>query len=1132
MKKIIGLLSIGLLISFIADAQVNTVEFGKNRVQYKKYKWRYYQSPNFNVYFHQGGLELAKFVVQVAEKELPSVENFVEYGSQRRINFVLYNTFDDMQQSNIGIGIDWQNTGGITKLVNNKAVVYFDANHNNLRKQVREVIARVLVENILFGDDLGEFAANQALLDLPKWLTDGYISYAGEPWSTEWDDKLKVALLSGDYRNFYQFAFDKPVLAGHAFWRYIADNYKKENVTYFLYLARLYKNLNAASLKVCKKKFKEVLNDFMLQESDKYFKDIRSRRNRPKGTVSVTEEVGKSDFYHFNVNPNPRNNTYAVVEFKRGMYCLKLIDNNYDVKILYKSGVRTREEDINPNYPLIAWDPKGTRLAVLLYEKGKLKFFVYDLFSKIRTVKQEWQDKFDQVQDMQYMLDANTMVLSAVKNGHTDIFVYKIDKEQVQQITNDVYDDIDASFVSFPGKQGIIFASNRPSPDAPKGDTILPSNNRYNVFLVDNWNKTEFRQISQLSNLKYGSARYPTQYNNYHFTFVADETGVANRYAGFFTTQRAGFDTLYFVGDEILRNANRKEVDSALDAWNKQEPDSIGYVSITKDSAYTFPISNYQSNLRETRIAGENGQVSEMLQEGNLKFLYKLKIDTAALRKRNLNPRLTEYMKRYRQEVRMEKGEAISLNNTKIDTLKKSDDIFQTEFGNEAKKDSIRTGETVNAEEVAQENVLSKSKLFDYRLKFSADYVIAGVNNSVLITTLQPYANGYGPIYLSNGSPINGIIRMGTADIMEDMKFTGGFRLGQDLKDNEWLFQFQYLKKRLDMGFTYYRSTITGTDNGKFDGLVYTKTYSNLYQTSFSWPFDKVRSLRLHLGVRFDRTVYRPNVTDLRYVNQPNYQFLLALPDTVQRFALSRLEYVHDNTINPANNIWNGLRWKIYADFNTAIARKNTNVGKTLFNVGADARYYYKIYRNFIWAGRVAADFSWGSQKLIYYAGGTDGWVNPSFNAENQPDPNVTYAYQTLAGNLRGFKQNVANGNNNIILNSEFRLPVFTTFFNKPINNAFLRNFQLVQFFDLGNAWVGTFNFKNFKRPTQIFRNPGAGQPTVLIKSGGLGPLAGGYGFGARSTLLGYFLRVDAAWQMNGVFKGKPIWYFSLGFDF
>lgn len=49
---------------------------------------------------------------------------------------------------------------------------------------------------------------------------------------------------------------------------------------------------------------------------------------------------------------------------------------------------------------------------------------------------------------------------------------------------------------------------------------------------------------------------------------------------------------------------------------------------------------------------------------------------------------------------------------------------------------------------------------------------------------------------------------------------------------------------------------------------------------------------------------------------------------------------------------------------------------------------------------------------------------------------------------------------------------------------------------------------------------------------GGIGIITGGYGFGARSTLLGYFMRVDAAWQMNGVFKGKPQWYVAMGLDF
>jgi len=147
------------------------------------------------------------------------------------------------------------------------------------------------------------------------------------------------------------------------------------------------------------------------------------------------------------------------------------------------------------------------------------------------------------------------------------------------------------------------------------------------------------------------------------------------------------------------------------------------------------------------------------------------------------------------------------------------------------------------------------------------------------------------------------------------------------------------------------------------------------------------------------------------------------------------------------------------------------------------------------------------------------------------PDYSQNYAYQSLAVNMRGYNQNLANGNNAVVINSELRLPVFTTLFSKPINNAFVRNFQLIQFIDLGTAWTGSP--KNIERPTNNYPNNDNAVPTVVtIRAGGIGPFAGGYGFGARSTLLGYFLRLDVGWQMSGFFRGSPTWQFAMGLDF
>ncbi|HVU53749.1 MAG TPA: hypothetical protein VHD83_01785 [Puia sp.] len=1167
-----------------ASAQVNTVEFGKNRLQFKNFKWKYYQTQNFNTYFNEGGQDLAKYVLQLAEKELPGIEQFVEYGLQRRANIVIYNSYNDYLQSNIGLSLDWQTTGGITKLVNNKMVVYFNGDHNHLRIQIRQGIARILLENILFGDDLGEFATNQALLDLPQWLTDGYIEYAGETWNTTLDDQLKSAILSGRYKNFYQFAFEKPVLAGHAFWYYMANKYKKENVTYFLYLARVYRNLNNASQRICKKKFKEVLKDFMAYEEELYDKDIRGRRNFPKGTVSVVEDINDhKDFFHFSPQPTPRSNTYAVVEFKHGKYSVVLHDNFIYTKTLLKNGVRSDAEQLDPHYPLIAWDNKGTRLACIYWDRGKVKLFVYDVVKKYKTSIQDLTD-FDQVQDFKYMLNDHTLLMSAAKKGQSDIFVYDLNEQTYRQITNDVYDDLDPSFVAFPNKTGIIYASNRPNGQVRGGDTTLPSNYHYNIFLVDNWNDMEGKQISQLTYLKYGHARYPTQYNNNHFTFISDENGINNRYAGFFTTKRAGIDTVYKIGDELLHNPDPADLDSTLKANHKDQPDTVYAFAITNDSAYIFPITNYQSGLTETKSAGEIGQVTEVRQEGDVKFLYKLKVDEAALKKRNLVARMTDYRKKTVTEAQVQGAGILAPRvRPRLDTSRHANDFFESEFDKDKHDTSQNNRRPVTqpvTEEPANNNpfatrsnepkedpLLKKAKLFDYKLKFSVDNFSAGFNNDVLVTRYQPFTGSL-PINLSGVDQFSGMLKASIFDLFEDIRFTGAIRLpffgsgsspapfaAQGGKtfipgsssffdgSGEWFARADYLKKLFDFSLLYYRETQVGSyldDSlaiaaGGIDLPFDAKAYTNLWQAIIKYPFDRVKSLRLSVGFRTDKVQVRPFGTITGQPNITDSVLLKLPPQNKQNYALLRLEYVYDNAIMKATNIYNGIRAKVYMDWNMQMNQtQGAAEGKNMYNFGFDLRHYLPIYRNFIWAVRAAGDFSFGNQRVVYYLGGTDGWLFPKANNAPLPDPNQPFAFQSLAVNLRGFKQNVANGNNAVVINSEFRLPLFATLFNKPINNAFLRNFQVVQFFDIGSAWNGSP--KNISRPTLTIPsddpNLGPGTLNVKLRAGGIGPFAGGYGFGARSTLLGYFLRFDAGWQMNTFFGGKPVLNVSMGVDF
>jgi hypothetical protein len=85
-----------------------------------------------------------------------------------------------------------------------------------------------------------------------------------------------------------------------------------------------------------------------------------------------------------------------------------------------------------------------------------------------------------------------------------------------------------------------------------------------------------------------------------------------------------------------------------------------------------------------------------------------------------------------------------------------------------------------------------------------------------------------------------------------------------------------------------------------------------LYQFNVAYPFDQVRSLRATFGLRKD-------LGDTK----PADQFSLKVSDTSAQYLVGHIEYVpYDNTINPAQNIWNGLRCKVYFDM---------GFGQTLF---------------------------------------------------------------------------------------------------------------------------------------------------------------------------------------------------------
>ncbi|MCH8330481.1 MAG: hypothetical protein IH946_03725, partial [Bacteroidetes bacterium] len=183
-------------------------------------------------------------------------------------------------------------------------------------------------------------------------------------------------------------------------------------------------------------------------------------------------------------------------------------------------------------------------------------------------------------------------------------------------------------------------------------------------------------------------------------------------------------------------------------------------------------------------------------------------------------------------------------------------------------------------------------------------------------------------------------------------------------------------------------------------------------------------------------------------------------------------------------------------------------------------------------ATRFAGSSSFGTKKILYMLGGVDSWYGTNLiDDENQVANDVNYGYSTYSTNLRGFKYNIRNGGSYALINNELRVPLFAYLYNKPIRSKFVENFQIIGFYDAGTAWEGISPYEE-DNPLNIKEFGGGNNPVKIVVNYFRNPVVSGYGFGFRSIVFGYFMRLDFAWGIEDDSRLPGVTYFSMTLDF
>jgi hypothetical protein len=356
-------------------------------------------------------------------------------------------------------------------------------------------------------------------------------------------------------------------------------------------------------------------------------------------------------------------------------------------------------------------------------------------------------------------------------------------------------------------------------------------------------------------------------------------------------------------------------------------------------------------------------------------------------------------------------------------------------------------------------------------------------------------------------------------DLFEDYLVEGGMRYAFSSNNTEFFASIENRVPRMDRKYSFQRQGLTS-----FGNFSANKTIIHQVKAEYKYPFNEVISFRPTINIRNDRTIALS--TDRNALQRP---------DTYTNWVGVKLEFVFDNVIDKGLNLYNGTRWKVFFERYQEIARGISDINI----VGLDFRHYQKIHRDIIWASRIAGSSSFGNRKLVYYLGGVDNWFTLAgsdqepdrqrFDFSTRIDQTQNYYFQALATNMRGFQQNVRNGNNFAVINNEIRFPVIKYFAKKPIKSEFWGNLQVIGFGDVGTAWTGQspFSEENTFNTVEIVDGP----LTIRLENK-INPIIGSYGFGFRSKIWGYFGRLDYAWGVEDGLIREPRIHLSFGLDF
>ncbi len=441
--------------------------FGRNKVQYRTFRFKILETPHFDIYYYDEIADVVDLVGRMAERWYSRLSRILRYELSNRQAIILYASHTDFEQTNVISEEIGEGVGGVTEALKRRIVLPMAGP----LAETDHVLGHELVH--AFQYDITSQGPSEigyeipGALRLPLWFVEGMAEYLSlgpvDPQTAMWmrDAAVRKALPTirklDDPRFF-------PYRYGQAFWAYVCGRFGDDVVGKMLLAAgqtadpeqAIQAILNMPSDALSTDWREALMNDYLpvteVRESPgeigrRIIPDLREARLKTAPSLS----------------PDGAHIIFLSEKdlFSLEMYLAEVRTGTIRRKIT-KTAVDPHFESLQTANSAGAWSPDGSRFAFPIIAGGKAVLRILDMQAG-RPAQEIPVLEVDEILTPSWSHGGHEVVFTGLHGGVTDLFILELESRSIRRLTDDSYADLQPSFS--PDGRAVAFVTDRYTSD-------------------------------------------------------------------------------------------------------------------------------------------------------------------------------------------------------------------------------------------------------------------------------------------------------------------------------------------------------------------------------------------------------------------------------------------------------------------------------------------------------------------------------------------------------------------------------------------------------------------------------------------------------------------------------------------